>query len=224
MSITIQKLAYKLIPLYKNFNTVKVITIGTYNNLPSLSISHFKVSKTSYYNNLIWRKNIYKREDKTVIHEPIKKDGSESVQTVGPVRADPYRSHHSCCKPFDPTRNKSDTQYHHQTNGNKGTRLDPFRYNLGTSEMGQPSSSGPWPIWPGPLRPTHPDPLPAESKRSDPFSIYWTTNHRERESLREKMKKNKRQRFFLLFGWRQYCLCFFGDLVCVCFFFIREEK
>ena len=147
------------------------------------------------------KKKKYIRQDETVIHEPIKKDGLESVQTVGPVRADPYRSHHSCCKPYDPTRNKSDTQYHHQTNGNKGTRLDPFRYNLGTSEMGQPWSSGPWPIWPGPLRPTHPDPLPAESKRLDSFSIYWTTNQREREreSLRE-TKKRQRDFFYFLGG------------------------
>ena len=79
--------------------------------------------------------------------------------------------------------------------------------NLGTSKTGQLWSFGPCSIWPGPLQLTHPDPLPVESKRSNPFLIYWTMNHTEGERVWEKKKnnnnnKNRRQRdfFFFFFG------------------------
>ena len=69
--------------------------------------------------------------------------------------------------------------------------------NLGTSKTGQPWSSSPWPIWLGRLRLTYPDPLPAESKQSHPFLIYWTSNHTHIESDWE--KKKRRQRDFFIF-------------------------
>lgn len=123
----------------------------------------------------------------------IKKDGSEAVRWVGPVRAGLYRFPHSFYTPCDPTRRMPGTLHRRRTSGSRGTWPVPSRCNWGTSGTARPWASGPWRTWRGPPRPARSDPSPAESTRSDSCSIYRTT---ERSEVLEETRGSGRERFF----------------------------